>query len=71
MSSGQRPRRREFFPRMKVRGKHRPRRARVIVYDSEWRAVWPQPNLGSLDAWPAFLTSIAVRINRTGDTPDE
>lgn len=44
MSSGQRPRRREYFPRMKQRGKHRPRRARVIVYDSQWRPVWPQPD---------------------------
>ncbi|AXQ60673.1 hypothetical protein SEA_ALI17_57 [Gordonia phage Ali17] len=71
MSSGQRPRRREYFPRMKQRGKHRPRKARVTVYGSDRRPVWPQPRLGSMDDWPAFLTSIAVRINRTGDTPDD
>ena len=41
MSSGQRPRRREYFPRMKQRGKHRPRRARVIVHGADGLAVWP------------------------------
>ncbi|AXQ62971.1 hypothetical protein SEA_ASHERTHEMAN_64 [Gordonia phage Ashertheman] len=51
MSSGQRPRRREYFPRMKVRGKHRPRRPRTIVYDAQWRAVWPQPSRIELVAW--------------------
>ncbi|QXN73278.1 hypothetical protein SEA_HANS_61 [Gordonia phage Hans] len=70
MSSGQRPRRREYFPRMKHRGKHRPRRRpRVTVYGPDRRPVWPQPNLGNLDDWPSFLTSIAIHINRTGDTP--
>ncbi|UYL87736.1 hypothetical protein SEA_SHIVANISHOLA_61 [Gordonia phage Shivanishola] len=43
MSRGQRPRRRAYFPRMKERGKYRPRRPRVTVYDANWRAVWPQP----------------------------
>ncbi|AXH46640.1 hypothetical protein KNT97_gp63 [Gordonia phage Rofo] len=38
---------------MKERGKYRPRRPRVTVYDAQWRAVWPQPNLDLVEvhAW--------------------
>ncbi|AYR02699.1 hypothetical protein J1766_gp63 [Gordonia phage Bizzy] len=68
MSSGQRPRRREYFPRMKVRGRHRPRRARITVYDSEFRAVWPQPKLDQPTELASFLNGIAHMIN-TGRTP--
>ncbi|AYR02616.1 hypothetical protein SEA_BIBWIT_63 [Gordonia phage Bibwit] len=63
MSSGQRPRRREFFPRMKERGKYRPRRPRVTVYDSEFRAVWPQPKLDNPTEWASFLNDLARIIN--------
>lgn len=48
MSRGQKPRRREFFPRMKRRGVGRVRRSRVTFYDSRWQAVWPQPSYGQL-----------------------
>ncbi|QDH85213.1 hypothetical protein SEA_NUBI_80 [Gordonia phage Nubi] len=67
MSSGQRPRRPAFFPRMKQRGKHRPRRARITVYDSEFRPLWPQPKLDHPTELASFLNSIAHTINQIGD----
>ncbi|QDM57362.1 hypothetical protein SEA_FLATWOODS_63 [Gordonia phage Flatwoods] len=63
MSSGQRPRRREYFPRMKVRGRHRRRRARITVYDSEFRALWPQPKLDGPIELASFLNGIAQTLN--------
>ncbi|AXH44925.1 hypothetical protein SEA_RIBEYE_62 [Gordonia phage Ribeye] len=53
---------------MKVRGRHRPRRARITVYDSEFRAVWPQPKLDQPTELASFLNGIAHMIN-TGRTP--
>lgn len=69
MSSGQRPRRREYYPRMKVRGKNRPRRARVIVHGADGLAVWPQPVLEQPDQWATFLTDLARIINSGDDQP--
>lgn len=46
MSSGQRPRRPEFFPSMKYRARKRHRKqARIIWYDQHWQALWPQPDM--------------------------
>lgn len=36
---------------MKVRGRHRPRRPRITVYDANWRPVWPQPLHIEIVAW--------------------
>lgn len=68
MSRGQRPRRRPYFPRMKERGKHRPRRRpRITVYDSNYEPIWPQPKLDGPTEFALFLNSIARTINQNGD----
>ena len=42
MSSGQKPRRRAYFPHMKERGRGRRRRGvRIVLWDGNFRAVWP------------------------------
>lgn len=46
MSSGQKPRWPEFFPKMKRRGNRKP--SRFVVYDSEWNPQWP-PSIGGVD----------------------
>ncbi|QDH93237.1 hypothetical protein SEA_VERITY_83 [Gordonia phage Verity] len=66
MSRGQRPRWPAFFPRMKVRGKHRARRPRVIMYDEHWRPVWPQPTwIGALPGRPWWITAEIPGMVRT------
>lgn len=40
MSSGQKPRVRTFFPRMKVRRPHRRRPPMVVLWSAEWDLVW-------------------------------
>jgi hypothetical protein len=41
MSSGQKPRWPQYFPRMKRRGKHRKRGARMVLWNSAWNPIWP------------------------------
>lgn len=55
MSSGQLPRWPAFYPQMKVRGKYRRRKARVLVYTSNWEPVWP-PTIGGQDIRHATIT---------------
>ncbi|WP_159840150.1 hypothetical protein [Nocardia sp. CY41] len=40
MSSGQKPRVRTFFPRMKVRRPHRPRQPLTVFWDEKLQPVW-------------------------------
>lgn len=40
MSTGQLPRIRTFFPRMKVRRPHRNRPWMVTLYDENWKPLW-------------------------------
>lgn len=40
MSSGQKPRVRTFFPRMKVRRPHRRRQPLTVFWDADFRPVW-------------------------------
>ncbi len=40
MSSGQKPRVRTFFPRMKVRRAHRRRPPLIVLWDANWNPVW-------------------------------
>ncbi|AXQ64800.1 hypothetical protein HOT94_gp095 [Gordonia phage Phistory] len=55
MSSGQRPRWPAFYPDMKVRGRHRHRKGRVLVYTSNWEPVWP-PTIDGHDIRYATFT---------------
>lgn len=48
MSSGQRPRWNQFFPKMKRRGKGRTKPARIVLYDGYFGPVWP-PVIGGMD----------------------
>lgn len=41
MSSGQRPRWKSYFPKMKDRGKYRRRAPRITLYDQHWNPIWP------------------------------
>lgn len=41
MSSGQRPRWPDYFPRMKHRGRHRKHEIRLTVRDENNQAIWP------------------------------
>ncbi len=41
MSSGQKPRWPQYFPRMKQRGRYRKHRPRFVFYDETWNPVWP------------------------------
>lgn len=40
MSSGQLPRWKQFFPKMKERGAHRRTGMRTIAYDADWNPTW-------------------------------
>lgn len=62
MSSGQKPRWPEFFPKMKRRGNRRP--SRFVVYDSEWNPQWP-PSIGGVDLRSGKLTFQLGNTERT------
>lgn len=48
MSSGQKPRWPQFYPKMKVRNKGRRRPPRIFVYDEHFEPVWP-PCIAGVD----------------------
>lgn len=61
MSSGQRPRKSAFFPKMKRRSWKRDfGRVRITLYDQHWEPVWPQVmTLGGRTYQMAELTLVA------------
>ncbi|MFE2994246.1 hypothetical protein ACFXG4_04845 [Nocardia sp. NPDC059246] len=63
MSSGQKPRWRAYFPRMKHRGRGRRRPGRIILWQ-DGKAVWPNPFHPKRGRPPATIT---MRSNSPGE----
>ncbi|QDF18499.1 hypothetical protein SEA_PUPPER_12 [Gordonia phage Pupper] len=69
MSSGQLPRWKQFFPKMKERGAHRRTAMRMVSYDKHWNPTWWQgPNgKGSVPAGTEYLQiEIVTGVNHGG-----